>query len=87
MAGDGGGLHRAECSDAGLCPVALADGNVGHGGKRNLYPREQHRTDVEHAAVLDHHPSETGECWGYPAQDGRTDHVASCVGISVAEGG
>ena len=39
MAGDGGGLHRTERGDAGLCQVALADGVWSTGGEETPFLR------------------------------------------------
>lgn len=56
MDGDGGGLCGPECRHAGVCQVALADGELACGQGGDIHPGGEHRADAEYAEVLDDYP-------------------------------
>ena len=43
------GFLALECYLAGICALALADGNLGYGQGGDIHPGEQHRADVGYA--------------------------------------
>ena len=86
MDSDGGGLRASERYLAGLCPLALAHGNLADGTGGDIHPGEQHRADAGYAEVLDHHPPARGGGWGDSETYCRADRLRGHPGLSAAEG-
>lgn len=79
-------LRLDERHHSGICLPALADGCLGRGADRDIYPGEQYFPDAEYAEVLDGDPPESRRGWRYPQTYGRHDESAGGVGVSAAEG-
>ena len=86
MDSDGGGLRAPERYLAGLCPLALADGNLGYGQGRDIHLSKQHRVDAGYAEVLNNHSSACGRGWRDTETDRGTDYRWGDPGLSAAEG-
>ena len=84
------GHHRRflalECYLAGICALALADGNLGYGQGRDIHLSKQHRVDAGYAEVLNNHSSACGRGWRDPETDRGTDYRWGDPGLSAAEG-
>ena len=71
---------------AGLCALALADGNLADGTGGDIHPSEQHCADAGDAEVLDNHPPARDRGGGGTKAYRRANSRADCDGLSTAEG-
>ena len=79
-------FRAIECHLAGVCQMALADGDLADGTGGDIHPGEQHRADACDAEVLDNHPPARDRGGGGTKAYRRANSRADCDGLSVAEG-
>ena len=80
------GFRVIERHLAGLCPLALAHGNLADGTGGDIHPGEQHRADAGDAEVLDYYPPARDRGGGGTKAYRRANSRADCAGLSAAEG-